>query len=93
MIPINEYFDGDVKSLGYTANNSNSTIGVMEKGEYEFGTSTHEVMTVIEGEMRVKLPNSEEWKTFKSGESYEIAANKKFTVKVNEQTSYLCKYE
>lgn len=93
MIPINEYFDGNVKSLGYKFNTGNSTIGVMEEGEYEFGTSTHETMTIIEGEMLVKLPNTNKWETFTAGESYDIEANEKFTVKVSSQTSYLCKYE
>lgn len=47
MISTNEYFDGNVKSLGYTSQDGKSTIGVMEKGDYEFGTSAHETMTVI----------------------------------------------
>lgn len=93
MISSNEYFDGNVKSLGYSTTKGNSTIGVMEIGTYEFGTSTHETMIVIEGEMTVKLPNSDSWEIFKSGESYEIEANKKFQVKVTAQTSYLCCYK
>lgn len=93
MISANEYFDGNVKSLGYTSAKGKSTIGVMEIGEYEFGTSTHETMIVVEGEMTVKLPNSDVWKTFKAGEAYEIDANEKFQVKVSEQTAYLCQYK
>ena len=93
MISTNEYFDGNVKSLGYSSNKGKSTVGVMEVGEYEFGTSTHETMIVVEGEMTVKLPEVSEWKTYKAGESYEIEANKTFLVKVSEQTSYLCKYQ
>lgn len=93
MISANEYFDGNVKSLGYTSAKGKSTVGVMEIGEYEFGTSTHETMVVVEGEMTVKLPNSNEWKTFKAGESYEIDANEKFQVKVATQTAYLCQYK
>lgn len=92
MIFTNEYFDGNVKSLGYTSKEGNSTIGVMEIGEYEFGTSTHETMIVVEGEMHVKLPNLNSWKLFKAGERYEIEAKQKFSVKVYKQTSYLCKY-
>jgi hypothetical protein len=38
MISVNEYFDKKVKSLGYTTNSGKSTVGVMEDGEYEFGT-------------------------------------------------------
>ncbi|GAL60786.1 pyrimidine/purine nucleoside phosphorylase [Algibacter lectus] len=92
MISTNEYFDGNVKSIGYKSATGKSTIGVMEAGTYEFGTSEHETMTVIEGEMTVKLPNSKEWVTYKAGEAYTIDANQKFQVKVSEQTSYLCQY-
>ncbi len=93
MISTNEYFEGHVKSLGYTSETGKSTVGVMEAGAYEFGTSTHETMHVIEGEMTVKLPNNSEWITYKTGESYEIEANKKFQVKVSVQTAYLCQYK
>ncbi|WP_157208666.1 pyrimidine/purine nucleoside phosphorylase [Mariniflexile maritimum] len=93
MISVNEYFDGNVKSMGYKTATGTSTLGVMNPGSYEFGTSQHETMRVIEGEMTVKLPNATDWKTFKAGEAYEIDANKKFQVKVTVQTSYLCQYK
>ena len=93
MITVNEYFDGTVKSLGYASTTGKSTVGVMEAGDYEFGTSTHETMIVIEGEMTVKLPDSSVWVTYKAGESYQIDGNKKFQVKVSAQTSYLCQYK
>lgn len=93
MISENSYFNNNVKSLGYTSANGKSTLGVMEPGEYEFSTSLHETMIVIEGEMTVKLPNVEEWVTYKAGEAYEIDANKSFLVKVSAQTAYLCQYK
>jgi len=93
MISLNEYFDSNVKSLGYKTASGNSTLGVMNPGEYEFGTSKHETMCVIEGEMIVKLPDTTQWVTYKAGETYEIEANKKFQVKVSEPTSYLCQYK
>ena len=93
MITTNEYFEGNVKSLGYASATGKSTVGVMEAGEYEFGTTTHETMQVIEGEMTVKLPDSSEWVRYKAGASYEIKANKKFQVKVSGQTAYLCQYK
>ena len=71
MISTNEYFDGNVKSLAYKSATGNSTVGVMETGEYEFGTSTHETMVVIEGEMSVKLPGATTWETYKAGTSYQ----------------------
>ena len=93
MISTNEYFEGHVKSLGYATSNGKSTVGVMEAGEYEFGTTTHEKMIVIEGEMTVKLPGSSDWKTYKAGEAYEIEADERFQVKVEAQTAYLCQYK
>lgn len=93
MISVNEYFEKKVKSLGYVTPAGRSTIGVMEEGEYEFGTSSHETMIVVEGELIVLLPNETEWKSFKPGTSFEINANSSFKVKSVGQTSYLCKYK
>jgi uncharacterized protein YaiE (UPF0345 family) len=63
MILSNEYFDGTVKSLGYISANGKSTIGVMEPGEYEFGTSSKENMIVVEGELIALLPGESEWQS------------------------------
>jgi len=93
MINVNEYFDGTVKSLAYASADGKSTIGVIEPGEYEFGTSSHETMVVIEGELIALLPDQSEWKSFKNSESFEVAANSSFKVKASGQTSYLCKYK
>ncbi|MBK6284912.1 MAG: pyrimidine/purine nucleoside phosphorylase [Draconibacterium sp.] len=93
MISLNEYFDKKVKSLGYSTTAGKSTVGVMEEGEYEFGTSSHETMIVVEGELVVLLPNETEWKSFKTGTSFEVNANTSFKVKSVGQTSYLCKYK
>lgn len=93
MISSNEYFDAKVKSLGYVSAIGNSTIGVMEPGEYEFGTTAHETMNVVEGELVVLLPGESEWKSFKSGTAFEVDANTSFKVKSVGQTSYLCQYK
>lgn len=93
MISSNEYFDAKVKSLGYASAIGNSTVGVMEPGEYEFGTSSHETMHVIEGELVALLPDSSDWKSYGAGTSFEVAANSSFKVKAIGQTSYLCQYK
>ena len=92
MIASNEYFDAKVKSLGYETAQGKSTVGVMEPGEYEFGTSSHEIMTVIEGELLVTLPGSVEAKSYKAGSSFEVVKNSSFKVVAKGQTSYLCLY-
>ncbi|WP_139957327.1 pyrimidine/purine nucleoside phosphorylase [Flavicella sediminum] len=93
MISSNEYFDAKVKSLGYTSSIGNSTIGVMEEGEYEFGTTAHEKMNVIEGELIALLPGTTEWVSYKSGTFFEVDANTSFKVKSVGQTAYLCQYK
>ena len=87
------YFDTKVKSLGYSTTSGKSTVGVMEEGEYEFGTSSHETMIVIEGELIALLPNESEWKSYKAGSSFEVEANVSFKVKSVGQSSYLCRYK
>jgi len=92
MINVNEYFEGAVKSLAYTTARGRSTIGVIEKGEYEFGTSSHETMTVIEGRLEALLPGEINWQSFTAGQTFEVDANVVFKVKTEVQSSYLCTY-
>lgn len=93
MLKVNEYFDGKVKSIAFQTATLPATVGVMAIGEYEFGTSQKEVMTVVSGQLTVKLPDSIEWQDFPAGKSFIVEANKKFQLKVAEETAYLCTYE
>ena len=93
MLDTNEYFDGNVKSIGFKSATLPATVGVMEIGEYEFGTSQKETMTVVSGALTVMLPNASEWKTFNQNDSFIVEANEKFQLKVDVATAYLCTYE
>lgn len=93
MYKTNEYFDGKVKSISFKTNDGDATIGVMAKGEYEFGTSTIEFMTVTSGTMQVLLPNETEWKTYKEYETFRVEKDVKFKVKLEGDTSYKCLYK
>lgn len=93
MLTVNEYFDGKVKSIALQTETLPATIGVMEPGDYEFGTSQKEVMTIVSGSMDALLPGTSEWQTFTNGESFEIEANVKFKVRLQGQTAYFCTYE
>ena len=93
MFKTNEYFDGKVKSVAFQTTECAATIGVMEKGEYEFGTSTIEYMTVTSGTMEVLLPGESDWKTYKEFETFIVDKDVKFKVKVDSDTSYRCLYK
>lgn len=93
MITVNEYFERNVKSLAYATSKGKSTVGVMEAGEYEFGTSSAETMLVIEGRLEALLPGEQGWKFFDAGETFNVPANASFKVRSVGQSSYLCKYQ
>jgi len=92
MFKVNEYFDGKVKSIAFQGEQLPATVGVMAAGNYEFGTSQREVMTVISGTLIVKLPGASDWQTFRAGTHFEVAANEKFQLQVATDTAYLCTY-
>ena len=93
MFKVNEYFAGKVKSLAFTTPAGPATIGVMAPGEYEFGTSTLEIMQVISGQLTVMLPGEKTWKSFGPGQTFPVPANEKFQLKVAEESAYLCLYK
>jgi uncharacterized protein YaiE (UPF0345 family) len=92
VVGVNEYFEGKVKSLVVNSDSGKKTVGVMEPGEYEFNTQAKETMTVISGTMSVFLPEYNEWEEFDSGASFDVPANSKFKVKVEQETAYLCEF-
>lgn len=92
MFDVNEYFDGKVKSIAFKGKDLPATVGVMAVGEYEFGTSQFETMTVVSGALTVKLPEADDWQTFNAGDVFTVEANQKFGVKVAVETAYLCTY-
>jgi uncharacterized protein YaiE (UPF0345 family) len=91
MIQVNAYFDGKVKSLVTNNTQGNATVGVIAPGQYEFGTGSVEIMTVVWGELKAQLPE-EQWKTYKQGESFRVEKGVTFKVEATENMAYLCQY-
>jgi len=92
MLKTNEYFNGNVKSIGFQSSTLPATIGVMAVGDYTFGTDCRETMTVVSGTLTVKLPEQNDWQTFSEGESFVVEANQRFDLQVKTDTAYLCTY-
>ncbi|WP_111636655.1 pyrimidine/purine nucleoside phosphorylase [Marinomonas shanghaiensis] len=92
-LKVNSYFNDQVKSIALDNAEGTSTVGVMAIGDYEFGTSQREYMTVVSGALTVKLPAQDDWKTFGKGDTFIVEANQTFQLKVTEMTAYLCRYE
>ncbi|KAG1694819.1 Pyrimidine/purine nucleoside phosphorylase [Nymphon striatum] len=92
MLNVNEYFEGKVKSIAYQTETLPASVGVMSVGDYVFNTADKETMTVITGSLEITFNGETESQTFGAGESFDVAANSSFDVKVKEETAYLCTY-
>ncbi|MFJ2975407.1 pyrimidine/purine nucleoside phosphorylase [Kluyvera sp. NPDC087067] len=93
MLQSNDYFEGKVKSIGFTSSSTGrASVGVMLEGEYTFSTAQPEEMTVISGALNVLLPGEIEWKVYNAGDVFNVPGHSEFNLEVAEPTSYLCRY-
>lgn len=92
MIEVNEYFDGNVKSLSLKTDTLPATVGVMDPGRYVFNTAEKEKITVVCGCLKIRLSEAADEIAYGAGESFEVEANSAFDVSVESQTAYLCLY-
>jgi uncharacterized protein YaiE (UPF0345 family) len=89
----NIYFDGQVTSRTLIfADGSRKTLGIMQPGEFEFGTQAAELMEILSGELDVRLPGEDGWRRVQGGESFEVPADSKFSVRVLSLTDYCCSF-
>ena len=88
----NIYYDGKVTSRTVEfSDGSIKSLGIMLPGEYTFNTVDKEIMEMMSGELDVRLPG-EEWKTLQTPETFEVAANASFDLKIKTVTDYCCSY-
>lgn len=90
MLKHNSYFDGNVQSVGFARLGRNMSVGVIDAGEYHFGTDAPERMTVVSGELEAKVGDT--WKTYPTGTYFEIPGKSGFDVRASGPAAYLCEY-
>ena len=86
------YFDDAVQSLGFARDGARLSVGVMDVGAYHFGTDAPERMTVVHGELVVRLPGTDGWQTFGAGTAFDVPGASGFDLRVAAPTAYLCEY-
>ena len=91
MLRHSSYFEGKVQSVGFERNGRRATVGVIDVGEFHFGTEAAERMTVISGELWVKPPGGD-LRAYAAGTSFEIPAKSGFDVRAEAPVGYLCEY-
>lgn len=89
----NIFFGGGVTSRTVIfADGSKKTLGIMQPGKYEFNTSDAEIMEILAGELDVLLPGESVWRPVQGGESFNVPANSKFSLKVKTLSDYCCSF-
>jgi uncharacterized protein YaiE (UPF0345 family) len=92
MLTHNTYFDGMVQSVGFERNGRKATVGVIDAGEFHFGTAAPERMTVVSGELFVRVDGANEFRQYAAGTSFEVAAKSGFDVRATAPAAYVCEF-
>ena len=87
----NTYFDGQVQSIGFERHGRRATVGVINPGEYHFGTEAPERMTILSGELAAQADGGD-WTTYAAGTAFEVAAGSGFDVRATQPCAYLCEF-
>ncbi len=87
----NRYFDDRVQSLGFSDAEGSATVGVIDAGEYAFGTSQRERMTVVTGTLWYRVPGKP-WLSAGAGEGFAVPPGVTFEVKAEGPVAYRCRY-
>ena len=92
MLKHNVYFDGAVQSLGFERLGQRLTVGVIAPGAYHFGTDAPERVTVVSGELEVKLDGEETSRVYPSGTVFEVPGKSGFDVRAKHASAYVCEF-
>lgn len=89
----NVYFDGKVTSRVVEFESGEvKTLGIMLPGVYRFSTAKKEIMEILSGKVKIRLPGSPSKEDVVSGQNFEVPANAAFDIEVLEVTDYCCSY-
>lgn len=92
MLKHNTYFEGKVQSIGFERLGRKLTAGVIDPGEFHFGTDAPERMTVVSGELFIRVDGTSEWRAYPAGTIFEVPGKSGFDVKVSGPSAYLCEF-
>jgi len=89
----NVYFNGGVTSRTILfSDGTKKTLGIMQPGEYEFSTGDKETMEIFSGELDILLSGENIWRSVRGGETFDVPAQSRFTMRVKTVTDYCCSF-
>ncbi len=95
LAKANVYFDGKVVShTVLLANGAKKTLGLIYPGSFHFETAAPERMDIVAGTCRVRLAGESAFRTFATGESFNVPAKSSFDIEVTAGIAeYVCSFE
>ena len=91
----NVFFDGKCVSHSVLfADGTRKTVGVvLPNSQLTFNVSTPELMEMTGGECQVKIAGESDFKTYKEGSSFKVAANSSFEIHTGaDAVNYVCSF-
>jgi len=91
----NVFFDGKCVSHSVLfADGTRKTVGVvLPNSQLTFNVSTPELMEMTGGECQVKIAGESDFKTYKEGDSFKVAANSSFEIHTDaDAVNYVCSF-
>lgn len=89
----NVYFDGKCVSHTLTrADGSTLSVGVILPSTLTFNTGAPEIMECVSGWCEYKLAGSDRWLKSSAGETFAIAGQSSFQIRVTEPYHYICHF-
>jgi uncharacterized protein YaiE (UPF0345 family) len=91
----NVFFDGKCVSHSVLfADGTRKTVGVvLPNSQLTFDVSTPELMEMTGGECQVKIAGESDFKTYKDGDSFKVAANSSFEIHTGaDAVNYVCSF-
>lgn len=89
----NVYFDGKCVSHSITLpDGTKKSVGVILPSTLTFNTGAPEVMELVDGACRVRLPGSEAWTDYRGGQSFSVPGQASFDIEVTQALHYICHF-
>lgn len=94
LTKANVYFDGKVVSHSVLfPDGSKKTLGLIQPGQYHFGTDKAERMEIVAGTCHVKLDGGVGVTEYAAGTAFDVPARSGFDIEVKTgQCEYICSF-
>ena len=90
----NIYFDGQcVSHTVLLADGTKKTCGVIFPSKLTFNTDAAEDMEINAGVCKIKLAGSNQWQTYRAGQTFSVPGQSSFDIETLETLDYVCHFK